>query len=92
MWTNVFRAAALVTGLVLAVPASAADAPYRRVVDGVAVYFGILPAELVRGHPPQHPEGTMHGGAPAGENHVTVALFEDQSGWRSPAPQTAWTC
>ena len=62
--------------------AAAGAADYRQVVSGVAIYFGILPAELVRGHPPEHPESGMHGGTPAGENHLMVALFNDKTGER----------
>ncbi len=62
--------------------APAAESSYRQVVDGVAVYFGIVPAQLVRGHPPAHSESEMHGGAPVGENHVMVALFDDKTGKR----------
>ena len=72
----------LLAGLLLAVSTTIAAGGYRQVVDGVAVYFGIVPAELVRGHPPEHPEGQMHGGVPAGENHIMVALFEDKTGKR----------
>ena len=72
----------LLAGLLLVVSATVAAGGYRQVVDGVAVYFGIVPAELVRGHPPEHPEGQMHGGVPAGENHIMVALFEDKTGKR----------
>ena len=35
-----------------------------------------MPAEIVRGHTPGHPENTMHGGAP----RLVVALF-DASNW-----------
>jgi hypothetical protein len=70
----------LALGLVLALPASADG--YQQVVDGVAIYFGIVPAELVRGHPREHPEGEMHGGAPVGENHLMIALFDDKTGRR----------
>ena len=72
------------TGIVLGVVAAAstADTAYRQVVDGVAIYFGILPAELVRGHPPGHPESGMHGGVPVGDNHLTIALFNDKTGVR----------
>lgn len=66
----------------LAVAAMAQTAGYRQVVNGVAIYFGILPAQLVRGHPPGHPESGMHGGVPAGENHLMIALFDDQTGTR----------
>lgn len=62
--------------------ALAAKLSYSQVVDGVAVYFGMMPAELVRGHPPEHPEGAMHGGVPVGENHLIVAVFDDKTGRR----------
>lgn len=69
--------------LFAAVTAGAATAAnYRQVVSGVAIYFGVLPAELVRGHPREHPESEMHGGVPAGENHLVIALFNDKTGER----------
>ncbi len=76
----VFAVAGIMLGVATAAPAG--DTAYRRMVDGVVVYFGMLPAELVRGHPPAHPESGMHGGVPVGENHLTVALFEDKTGVR----------
>lgn len=78
--TFAYALAGIVLGVAAAAPAT--DTAYRRVVDGVAIYFGILPAELVRGHPPGHPESGMHGGVPVGENHLTVALFDDRTGVR----------
>lgn len=75
-----FGLVAALLGVAFSVPA--AERGYRQVVDGIAVYFGIMPAQLVRGHPPEHPEGQMHGGAPAGENHLLVALFNAQTGAR----------
>lgn len=78
LWSGLF---ATVLGLA-AVDAPAAESSYRQVVDGIAIYFGIVPAQLVRGHPPAHPEGQMHGGAPVGENHIMVALFEEKTGRR----------
>ena len=75
-----FALAGIVLGVATAAPT--ADTAYRRVVDGVAVYFGVMPAELVRGHPQEHPEGQMHGGVPVGENHIMVALFEGKTGKR----------
>jgi len=72
----------LLAGLLLAVSATAAVDGYRQVVGGVAVYFGMMPAELVRGHPREHPESEMHGGVPVGENHIMVALFDDKTGKR----------
>ena len=81
----------LLAGLLLVVSATAAVDGYRRVVDGVVVYFGMMPAELVRGHPQEHPEGQMHGGVPIGENHIMVALFEDKTGKRITRAEVAAT-
>jgi len=56
-----------------------------RVVDGVAIHFGVMPAEMVQGHPKRHPEAQMHGGPPAGgrhRDHVVVALFDSATGKR----------
>jgi hypothetical protein len=53
---------ALVTGAG-SLSVAAADDNYRT-KDGLAVYLGVLPATIVRGHPPGHPERAMHGGAP----------------------------
>lgn len=65
----------------ISLPLSAAD-PMSRVVDGVAIYFGVVPAAIVRGHPGEHQESTMHGGATTGDQHVMIALFKDKSGAR----------
>jgi hypothetical protein len=49
-----------------------------KVVDGTVIYFAVLPAEIIRGHPKGHAEAVMHGGVPNGKHvhHVMVALFE----------------
>jgi len=60
----------------------AKDSGYRQTVDGMVIYFGIVPAELVRGHPPDHPEGIMHGGVPVGDDHIMVGLFDAKTGER----------
>lgn len=82
MLTRFIRFGVATVLLSVAVTALAVDTTYHRVVGDVAIYFGILPAELMRGHPPGHPESGMHGGVPVGENHLTVALFEDKTGVR----------
>lgn len=73
---------ALLASLV-AVPAvsPAATANERKTVDGVSIYLGIVPAEIVRGHSREHPEGEMHGGRPTGEHvyHLIIALFDQQA-------------
>lgn len=82
----VFRAlaTAATVAMLTAAPiiATATERSYQQVVDGVVVYFGMLPAELVRGHPREHTESRMHGGVPVGESHLTVALFDDKTGSR----------
>lgn len=59
------------------------DTALYQVVDGVAIYFGLIPAEMIRGHPKAHPESHMHGGIPTDRYyHLTVAIFDDTSGER----------
>lgn len=64
--------------------AAAADTDRYQVVDGVAIYLGLMPAEMVLGHPRQFPEKEMHGGIPLGKDryHVVIALFDDATGKR----------
>lgn len=52
--------------------------------DGLAVYLGIVPAAVVRGHPASHPERSMHGGAGSArhQQHVVVAVFDAATGER----------
>ena len=56
----------------------------HKIVDGVSIYVGVLPAAMLLGHPKEHHEREMHGGVPAGTNryHVVVALFDATSGKR----------
>jgi len=60
-----------------------ADDNYK-VVDGLAVYLGVLPAAMVKGHPSGHPEAAMHGGVPRGahEYHLVIAVFDAATGVR----------
>ncbi len=74
--------AAALAAITVAVPAD--HSAQHKVVDGVEIYVGIVPAEMVQGHPKEHPESEMHGGIPAGKYryHVAVALFDQASGKR----------
>ncbi len=69
--------------------AFAADVATHKVVNGVAIYLGVLPSEMILGHPHSHTEAGMHGGVPAGEHsfHVTVALFDAATGKRITGAQ-----
>jgi hypothetical protein len=63
--------------------AAAEDTEYKT-VGGVAVYLGVVPAEIVKGHPRGQSEQTMHGGVPIGPHqyHVLAAMFDSASGAR----------
>lgn len=77
-------AIALLAGIAAWSPSAAFGADYYKSVGGYAIYLGILPAQIVRGHSREHPEGKMHGGAPAGriQYHLVVAIFDVAGGVR----------
>lgn len=81
---TLFRAAVVSIAALTASAAFAADTATHKVVHGVAIYLGVLPAEMVLGHPRTHTEAEMHGGVPAGQHqhHVVVALFDNATGKR----------
>lgn len=74
----------LVASLLLFTAASVAQdgRSLHKTVNGIDVYLGVVPAELVGAHPRAHPERDMHGGVAAGGYHVMVALFERTTGKR----------
>jgi len=61
-------------------PAYSANYKFNTVKNGVALYIGMLPAEMIEGHKSQ----SMHGGIPPGmfRYHVAVSLFDDHTGER----------
>ncbi|GMR20230.1 MAG: hypothetical protein BMS9Abin36_0825 [Gammaproteobacteria bacterium] len=57
--------------------------PLHKTINGLDIYLGVLPAEMVLGHPVEHPESRMHGGVPPGTRfHILVALFNNKTGER----------
>lgn len=68
----------------IAVAAGAGAAEYYKTAEGLAVYLGVLPAELVLGHSPEHPESRMHEGKSTGrgQHHIVVAVFDAKTGQR----------
>ncbi len=71
--------------LVLIAGASlAGDLGRYKVVDGIGIYLGVVPTDLIADHPMEHTESTMHGGVPLGahHHHVMVALFDAKTGER----------
>lgn len=81
---TLLRAALAGITALLLTGAFAADTATHKVVHGVAIYLGVLPAEMILGHPKPHTEAEMHGGVPTGEHqyHVLVSLFDAASGKR----------
>lgn len=81
-----WQVALIVIAVTVLNPVTAAtDSPEKfQVVDGVAIYLGLMPAQIVQGHLKGRPETKMHGGVPAGRyrDHLVVALFDDATGKR----------
>ena len=80
LWAAVLTAAALI----FTVHAARAQDPGSRAVDGLTVYFGVMPGEIVKGHPKSHAERSMHGGTSGDEHsyHLVVAVFDAVTGTR----------
>lgn len=81
---TLLRAAIACIMALLSSVALADDSSQHKVVNGVAIYLGVMPAEMILGHPKPHTEAEMHGGVPAGghQRHVLVALFDNATGKR----------
>jgi len=71
---------AFLAALAVAAPALAQESETYKVVQGLGIYLGILPAAIVRGQP----EDGMHGGVPSGarEYHIIIAIFDAATGAR----------
>ncbi len=81
---NILSAALLAGPLAIAASPASGDHLGRSVIaGGIAVYLGVMPAEVLRAHPERYPrhEGTK---IPAGKNvyHVLLALFDHATGAR----------
>lgn len=50
----------------------------------MAIYLGVVPAQIIQGHPKEHEESRMHGGVPASRyrHHLMIALFDAATGRR----------
>lgn len=59
------------------------DGMFQR-VNGLVIYFAVIPAAFILGHPAEHTGREMHGDPPAGRyvHHLIVALFDSTTGMR----------
>jgi len=80
-----------VLALALAAPAFAAETGRHQRLGGIDIYYGIVPAEVVGSHPPEHEEKSMHGGPPAKKAgyHLVVTLLDADGQRISDAEVTA---
>lgn len=83
------RVAAAVAALAIACsalprPAWSAVVDGYKTAAGLAVYLGVLPAAMLRGHAGHRGDAGMHGGVPRGrsEHHLVAAVFDSGSGAR----------
>jgi hypothetical protein len=58
------------------------DQPIR--LDGMELFYGLIPAEILRGHPSGHEERSMHSGVPHGKGvyHLIVSVFDAKTSTR----------
>jgi len=69
------------TWLLLASATLSAQAVQPLRAGGIEIFYGVIPAAIILGHPDDHNERKMHGGTPAwGEQyHLIVTLFDSAS-------------
>ena len=61
-------------------PALAAT-DYEKHADGLAVYIGVIPAQVLRGPASPDHVAAMHGGLPrgSGSHHVVISIFDERT-------------
>lgn len=70
----------LLFALALPAPGDAVAAEQRQPLKAgnLEIFYGVIPAEAIFGHPADHPERKMHDGIPggSGQHHLIVSLFD----------------
>jgi hypothetical protein len=81
-WHRWLRAVSPMLLLSLSAMSAFAATDYEKHTAGLAVYLGVLPAQLLRGASPADHLATMHGGLPSGSgsHHVVISVFDEQTG------------
>ncbi len=64
--------------------AAAVNSDEPILLDGMELFYGLIPAEILRGHPGGHEERSMHGGVPRGKGvyHLIVSVFDARTSTR----------
>lgn len=68
--------------LALAAMASLANGnDQHRLINGMDIYYGVVPAEVVKSHPQRHTEAAMHGKnlLSGGTHHLVVTLYDNKT-------------
>lgn len=84
----VMRKSIFLCGAMLMIFMTSAQASHPQqyqVVNGIAIYLTIQPAEMLRGHPKEHPQSDMHPQTRVegtNQHHIMVSLFNATSGER----------
>ena len=60
---------------------AAAVTDFEKHADGLAIYMGVVPAQLLRGNADTSHLATMHGGLPAagGSHHLIIAIYDERT-------------
>ena len=70
-------------GLLLAFTtlSAAAVTDFEKHADGLAIYMGVVPAQLLRGNADASHLATMHGGLPgaSGSHHLVIAIYDERT-------------
>lgn len=60
---------------------AAAVTDFEKHADGLAIYMGVVPAQLLRGNTDASHLATMHGGLPlgSGSHHLVIAVYDERT-------------
>jgi hypothetical protein len=83
--------AALLLFAQLTISASAAETGQVVRVGGLDVFYGLVPAKMLTGHPADHVEREMHRGSSrrSGQYHLIVSLFDVETSRRVESAQVS---
>ena len=80
-WLHHLRHAFMLLLLGLLATSAIAASGLSKVVDGMTIYVGIVPAPIIRGRSMDHASGAMHSGTTrGGQYHLLVVLLDTATG------------